>query len=519
MYARRYRLEERIGRGGMAEVYRARMYGKDGFEKPVCIKRILPELSSNPGFEAMFRDEARLAALLRHANIVQVFDFDRDEEGRLFISMEFVEGVNLRRFLVGLREKGLQPGHDVTAAVARGVLEGLHNADTALHEGRPLRVIHRDISPQNILLSTSGEIKIADFGIAKAFISSVRTRAGVIKGKATYMSPEQASGVRLDGRTDLYSLGVVLWEMMSGRRLFGRRRGQPWLPLLPEDRIAPKIASERPDAPEGLAALVDAMLEVDRDLRPPDAAAALELLARSEVVPAFSHALERLVRQALPPRAPDPALGPTEPQGDDAPTVKDASPPEPLDSNDILTRPAIPRQAAPPASRSDARPVEAEAPRRRPLLVTAAVLAVALAALLLVLLLPRVTPRQGRVDGRAPRTATTDPPPHEASRSGAPALDEPAVAPPPAAEDQEASPAVKTAARGRLDINARPWARVFLDGKHVGYTPLSLEHVPAGRHVLRLVNPDLGVERRISVKVKPGAVRKVAVDFTAPQSL
>ena len=502
MYATRYRLEERIGRGGMAEVYRARMYGKDGFEKPVCIKRILPAQSSNPGFEAMFRDEARLAALLRHANIVQVFDFDRDEEGRLFISMEFVEGVNLKRLLVALREKEIAPDHDVTAAVARGVLEGLHHASTALHEGRPLRVIHRDISPHNVLLSTSGEIKIADFGIAKAFISSVRTREGVIKGKAPYMSPEQASGVRLDGRTDLYSLGVILWEMVAGRRLFGGPGKQPWAALLPENRVAPEIRSARPDAPQGLARLVDALLQVDRDERPPHAAAALEMLAASGVVPAFSHTVERLVRQALPPRSRDPALEPTEPQGDEAPTVEDGSPPEPLDSDDILTRQAIPVDTPVPVKI----PARSRRASWMPHVVAVAALGGLLAAIALALLAHHGLPRRsatGAAPAPAPRTvepATEEPP---AAREAAP----PAPEPPPVEVD---------GGRGRLDVNARPWARVYLDGRHVGYTPLSLRRVPAGRHVLRFVNPELGMEKKIVVKLKAGGVRKIAVDFTVP---
>lgn len=172
----------------MAEVYRARMKGPDGFEKIVCIKRILAEQSRSPGFEDMFRDEARIAALLCHANIVQVFDYDRDDSDRLFIAMEYVHGVSLRRLVVGLAEKHMEVEPDVVAAVARGALTGLHHASTHLHEGHPLNVIHRDVSPHNILLSTSGEVKIADFGIAKAFISSVQTRAGVIKGKASYIS-------------------------------------------------------------------------------------------------------------------------------------------------------------------------------------------------------------------------------------------------------------------------------------------------------------------------------------------
>lgn len=521
----------------MAEVYRARMFGPDGFEKVVCIKRILPDQSSNPGFEAMFRDEARLAALLRHANIVQVFDYDRDEDGRLFICMEFIEGVNLKYFLVTLSEKGIQPGPEIVAAVARGALEGLHHAWTALHDGRPLRVIHRDISPHNILLSTSGELKIADFGIAKAFISSVRTRAGVVKGKSAYMSPEQAAGIRLDGRSDLNSLGVILWEMLAGRRLFPARRDAPWLGLLPQNRVAPPIGQERSDVPPGLARLVDALLEVDRRNRPDDASQALEMLMESGVVPAFANKIESLVKEAMPlsQPLPDPAVLPTEPDPSKASTVPDepdarqtpGSPPEPLDSNDILTE-AMPGKEAPPAAETVVETPEATPPaitsktparssRRaggRGLVVPAAIFAgVALALVLVVTALPYLPGRSpARPDPAKPSPAAQAAPPGELEETR-PVPAEPAQMQP--APSAARAPALdrKSKGKGGLDINVKPWAEVYLDGQRVGYTPLSLKKVEAGRHVLRLVNPKLGIERKIAVKVKPGTVRKIALDF------
>lgn len=489
------------------------MHGPDGFEKQVCIKRIRPEQSSNPGFEAMFRDEARLAALLRHANIVHVFDFDRDEDGRLFICMEFVEGVNLKRFSVALAEKSIRPGHDIAAALARGVLEGLHHACTALHEGRPLGVIHRDISPHNILLSTSGEIKITDFGIAKAFISSVRTRTGVIKGKASYMSPEQAAGARLDGRTDLFSLGVVLWETISGRRLFKPSRGEPWLALLPQARVAPPIASECPDVPPGLARLVDALLQPDRDHRPANAARALEMLLDSGVVPAFSTRIETLVREAVPacPPTPDPALQPTEPADAGDPTARDAptrvetpgdSPPEPLDSGDIITNAAsvVPRRS----------------PGRRSVLVPLAALGGALLALALVIAwlasMPRPAPRPEPVPEASP--AHEPPPPGEQAGQVSVGLVPATVSEPPLQDTAGPHTQGRTTGRGGIDINVKPWAEVYLNGRSVGDTPLSLKKIPAGRHRLRLVNPKMGVERKLSIVVKPGKTSRIALDFT-----
>jgi serine/threonine protein kinase len=522
----RYRLEQRIGRGGMAEVYRARMLGTDGFEKIVCIKRILAEQSRSPGFEAMFCDEARIAALLCHANIVQVFDFDRDERDRLFIVMEYVHGVSLRRLQTWMAETGMDPDPAVAAAVARGALQGLHHGVTHLHDGRPLGVIHRDISPHNILLSTSGEVKIADFGIAKAFISSVHTRAGVVKGKASYMSPEQGAGKKLDVRTDLYSLGVVLWEMLANRRLFVIDPKNPWISLMPQNRVAQPLREAVPGIPESLASLIDDMLAPDRADRPATAAEALQRLESGSVTPLSAIALGDLVQGAMPPAQAenDPAQ---------APTLPDDSPPEPLDSNDIVTgtRKAVPdeeqRTPGPVTTRVDPPQEQSRTRGSVPRWVLATVaMSVGVAVTSLVLLVV-LSATSGRIVASPPEPSEPTP----AAQMERPAPDREIPTSPTQPEEisgsravigpaqpVQSAPAVESApvGRGSIDVNAKPWAKVYLDGKSVGFTPIRLEGIKAGPHVIKLVNDKLDSTRKVMVKVPAGGTASVSHDFVSP---
>lgn len=206
-----YRLGERLGRGGMAEVYSAAHLGAAGFERTVCIKRIIPELADDGEFRALFIREATVAGRLCHSNLVQVFDSIEDGP-TLAIVMEMVLGMDLRDLLriMARREESLP--HGLIAHIAGQVL-------TALGYAHSRKVVHRDVSPHNILLSRYGEVKLADFGVAKAMLSQA-TRTGDLKGKLAYMSPEQAMGNPVDHRTDLYSLGLVLYELIMGERFF-----------------------------------------------------------------------------------------------------------------------------------------------------------------------------------------------------------------------------------------------------------------------------------------------------------
>jgi hypothetical protein len=215
-----YKILKKIATGGMAEVFLAKRVGMKGFEKLLAIKRILPQFSENEEFIAMFTDEAKIAAKLNHRNIVQIYDFG-SQQGSHYIAMEYIFGKDLRSILKKSKERGDQLPLAQCAYITNEAAKGLEYAHTLRdHFGNPLQIIHRDISPQNILISYEGEVTLADFGIAKAVSKSTETRAGVLKGKILYMSPEQAWGKSIDRRSDLYSLGVVLYEMVTQRKIF-----------------------------------------------------------------------------------------------------------------------------------------------------------------------------------------------------------------------------------------------------------------------------------------------------------
>ena len=214
----RYLLESRIAMGGMAEIFCARTR-TEGFEKRVCIKRILPHFLENEEFVTMFRDEARTAARLQHANVVQVFDFG-EEEGTLFLAMEFVDGSDLRRLLDTARKQKLPLDVGAALQIAIDMCKGLHHAHTLKDGARPLGIVHRDVSPHNVMISRAGEVKVTDFGIARAAERATHTSTGMVKGKIAYMAPEHAQGLAFDHRLDQFATGVVLWEMLTGVRLF-----------------------------------------------------------------------------------------------------------------------------------------------------------------------------------------------------------------------------------------------------------------------------------------------------------
>jgi serine/threonine protein kinase len=216
----RYALYGKIASGGMATVHYGRLLGPIGFSRTVAIKRLHPHLTADAEFVSMFLDEARLAARIRHPNVVQTLDIVATE-GEFFLVMDYVEGVTLgrllRRVAVG-RETLPLP---VLAAIFSGILHGLHAAHEAKNEhGEPLEVIHRDISPQNIILGLDGVARLLDFGVAKATGRLQVTREGQIKGKIAYMAPEQLHGIPATRQSDVYALSVVLWETLTGRRLF-----------------------------------------------------------------------------------------------------------------------------------------------------------------------------------------------------------------------------------------------------------------------------------------------------------
>ena len=204
----------------MAELFLAKRRGVEGFEKTLAIKRILPELSWNREFVSMFINEAKIAARLSHPNIVQIFDFGKIDN-YYFIAMEYVHGENLRALLQRSAQKQISLSTDLAAFIAARACAGLDHAHRKTDEtGRPLRIVHRDVSPQNVLVSYDGDVKVVDFGIAKAVAENPEATRGVLKGKLAYLSPEQVHGVSLDARSDIFAIGLVLYELLAGKKLF-----------------------------------------------------------------------------------------------------------------------------------------------------------------------------------------------------------------------------------------------------------------------------------------------------------
>lgn len=268
-----YILEERLAVGGMAEIFRARREGPGGFAKPVAIKRVLPDLNQDPAFVDMFLQEARLVAQLSSPNLVQVFDFGQ-EDGQYYMVMELVEGVSLATLL----SQQISLGFELACHIGVELCRALHHTHSAEdQEGRPLSIVHRDVNPRNVLLANSGDVKLTDFGIAKSRARSLRTQSGTIKGTLSYLSPEQARGDEVDARTDLYCVGLLLYEATTGVRYLStegeadllRRAEQPqWSPPAPElglnhSQIAllKRAVAEQPERRFASALLLEQALE------------------------------------------------------------------------------------------------------------------------------------------------------------------------------------------------------------------------------------------------------------------
>ncbi|HEV7558525.1 MAG TPA: serine/threonine-protein kinase, partial [Kofleriaceae bacterium] len=215
----RYELLDRIGVGGMAEIFRGKAVAAGGFEKPVAIKRILPHLSQDPRFVELLIAEAKVLSLLKHRNIVQIFDVGLGDDGKYFLVMEFVDGKDIGAVQRGLEAHRRRMPFDLVLHIGAEICEALEHAHSArAPDGKPMSLVHRDVSPSNVLLSRAGEIKLTDFGIAKR--AEQETGHGAVRGKFAYISPEQARNEHLDPRSDVFSVGILLWELVTSQRLF-----------------------------------------------------------------------------------------------------------------------------------------------------------------------------------------------------------------------------------------------------------------------------------------------------------
>ena len=284
-----YRLLERVAIGGMAEVFKAKRTGVEGFEKVLAVKRILPHLSDNKEFVDMFIDEAKMVAGLAHPNLVQIFDLGKIDKS-YYIAMEYVHGRDLRSILRRAREKDVRVPLELAALVVSKVCSALEFAHRKKDErGRAMLIVHRDVSPQNILISFEGEVKLTDFGIAKAATKASITDSGALRGKLLYMSPEQAWGKPMDRRSDVFSLGVVFYEMVTGHRPFLGGSDMSILEMVRACQVA-RPSTLNPRLPEPLENVIMMALARDPDDRYQDAAE-------------MYRDLERVMREWPPPEA------------------------------------------------------------------------------------------------------------------------------------------------------------------------------------------------------------------------
>jgi len=261
----KYLLLEKVAAGGMAELYRAKVTGDHGFEKLVAIKKILPHLTDEGNLVKAFIDEAKLAALLQHENIVQIYDFG-SLDGKYFIAMEYLFGKDLRRLIHKARENSTPLSLENTLFIISRICAGLdysHNLKDL--QGKPLNIIHRDINPQNILITYEGQVKIIDFGIAKAASHNSTTHDGLIKGKLAYMSPEQAKGQTIDRRSDIFSTGIILYELLAGERMFQGETMHVYTQV--RDAAYEPLQNRVPDLPGKLHEIVQRALAKDPDDR------------------------------------------------------------------------------------------------------------------------------------------------------------------------------------------------------------------------------------------------------------
>ena len=265
-----YKLIDRLAVGGMAELFLAHQSGPDGFEKPVVIKRIRSHLSGQSAFVRMFLNEARLAAQLNHPNIVQIHDLGKVGDS-YFIGMEYLFGRDMRRVVPKAESLGIPFPMVYALKIASSVCEGLHYAHQKVDlYGAPLNIVHRDVTPENIFVCFDGTVKVLDFGIAKAANRVEQTRAGELRGKLSYLSPEQCLGKPVDHRSDLFSLGAVLYEWLTGFKLFTGESDVAVMRAIVDGKVyAPSYF--RADIPESVESILMKALERDRDKRYPSA--------------------------------------------------------------------------------------------------------------------------------------------------------------------------------------------------------------------------------------------------------
>jgi serine/threonine-protein kinase len=461
----KYRLIAPLASGGMAEIWRAEADGPAGVRTEVAIKLVRGAPSASADFARMLVEEARLVSRLHHANVVQLFELV-EAGGRFGLVMELVRGRDLGKVLERCRELGVRPGLARAVLIGAEVARALAYAHRLSLDGRPVGLVHRDVSPHNILISYEGEVKLADFGIARATSRLDLTDPGTVKGKLAYMAPEQARGEPLDGRADVFALGVVLWELCAGRRLFARESDAATLAAVLDGAPVGPPSAWNEAVPPALDELVLAALARDPARRTPSAEALRAGLAAQWLELARDQEEQDLrgLMQRLWPEG-------------DLPTMA---------AEATALRPAPAARSAAPAPDTASATRLAPAGRRRRAIGAALVVAVLVAA--------------WGWHRLAVRPAAEGTIPAGASRPSAP------PEPPRGAHGLWTLAGSDDAARGRgegvVQVHVVPWAVVKVDGATVGETPQELR-LAAGAHALRVEHPALG-SAEIELSVEPG---------------
>jgi len=515
----------------MAEVFIGSMLGAEGFSRRVAIKRVLPGYSDNPAFAQMFVSEAQISSQLSHPNIVSVLDFDRDAENRLFLVMELVEGKDLD----ALASTGALPFPVVIFTITE-VLRGLGHAHDLPTNSGMRGIVHRDVSPHNVLLSWDGAVKVSDFGIAKARNASEATASVFIKGKPAYMSPEQANGKPLDGRSDLFAVGVMLWEMLVGQRLFVGADTMSTLAAVLFGQI-PRPRSIRPDIPADLERVTMKLLERDLPARYGSAEEAIDDLQACDQAP--KNGREQLIRvlaERFPQDAPVRQSGRSRSGLSGHSSSPGHTPPMGTAANGGAGR--QPSAVVPMASIGSARGAATgtlgPAPGRGGARIAIAVGGVLIAGIITFAIISAskgdksAGAGSGSAGSDVAQLAVTPARPLDAAVAPAPAIDAAAAAPPidaapavaviaDAAEPAkkgatvaQASHAVAEKRTGHLTVQAFPVMTVYIDKRKLHDTPVEID-LPVGKHVVRLVNAEQGKDETVPITISE---KPVLIDRT-----
>jgi serine/threonine-protein kinase len=541
----RYKLVARLGQGGMAEVYLAAWEVAPFVHRPVVVKRLHPHFNEDQRLVQMFLDEARLLCLLEHPHVVKTIEAGVID-GRCCIAMEYLEGQPLHRVLRRAYQRGgLSP--ELAVSIALCVLDGLqYSHDTVGADGQPLEIVHRDVSPQNVFVTNEGHVKVLDFGIAKAKTQEGRTATGIIKGKIGYIAPEQAAAQPVDRRADIWSTGVLLWEALTGSRLFKADTDAATLGLTLQGPI-PNASTRRPGVPVELDVVLARALQRAPGLRYSTAAAMRNDLAAWLARAGHTHHPEpisqlmqslfateiveqrRLVSVLMarsdctPPasnRPPSSTSALIVSQGTSATSADLTRMSDQMDQLGKRHRRAfrtllalvalfagfawgvgyfvldrLNAASAAAAQRAPAEPVPAAAP----LAVPAP--------------LPQV---QESMPSAEPAARAGAKPLAARAAAAAPGVRAVTAAKPAAAEPEPVSPAppAASASFGFLTLDTSPWSQVSVGGRTLGQTPLVNVKLPAGSQVLSLRNPELGIETSYAVTIENGktTVRRIGIE-------